>query len=229
MHTPRIFTTPAMSGYAYKGISSAEYKDSLCRAITSGLKPYDECMKVLREFALELRNTFSELRGIDAVFAAADNIDSIDSCITDAEGASSAEHKAGVLYSLINRLCDALQDCTTAQCNKEVPLFMDQDFIKRKAHLQIAKACGILVNSIVVVNCLIKTITMRSASVMGGSDAHSVFHAGLTLSAYVNVQFSALSRCLNYSPGPEETKRRKAILRVVRHNIELCNKVAELV
>ncbi|AGR81799.1 HGE-14 family type IV secretion system effector [Anaplasma phagocytophilum] len=229
MHTPRIFTTPAMSGYAYKGISSAEYKDSLCRAITSGLKPYDECMKVLREFALELRNTFSELRGIDAVFAAADNIDSIDSCITAAEGASSAEHKAGVLYSLINRLCDALQDCTTAQCNKEVPLFMDQDFIKRKAHLQIAKACGILVNSIVVVNCLIKTITMRSASVMGGSDAHSVFHAGLTLSAYVNVQFSALSRCLNYSPGPEETKRRKAILRVVRHNIELCNKVAELV
>ncbi|WP_410518086.1 HGE-14 family type IV secretion system effector, partial [Anaplasma phagocytophilum] len=49
-----------------------------------------------------------------------------------------------------------------------------------------------------------------------------------TLSAYVNVQFSALSRCLNYSPGPEETKRRKAMLRVVRHNMELCNKVVEL-
>ncbi|KJV66924.1 putative hGE-14 protein [Anaplasma phagocytophilum str. ApNP] len=231
MHTPRIFITPAMSGYAYKGISSAEYKDSLCRAITSGFMPYDECLKVIRECVIELRNTFGALQDVDAVFAAADKINSIESCITAAEGASSVEPavQAGVLYRLIHRLYDALQDCTTAPCNKEVPCFMDVSFIRRSAHLQIAKACGILVNSVVIVNCLIKTITMRSASVMGGSDADSVFHAGLTLSAYVNVQFSALSRCLNYSPGPEETKRRKAILRVVRHNIELCNKVAELV
>ncbi|SBO14957.1 hypothetical protein ANAPC1_01335 [Anaplasma phagocytophilum] len=231
MHTPRIFTTPGMSGYAYSGLSSTEYKDSLCRAITSGLMPYGECLKVLREFALELRNTFSELRGVDAVFAAADKINSIDSCITDAEGASSAEPKvqAGVLYSLINRLYDALQDCTTAPCNKEVPCFMDVSFIRRRAHLQIAKACGILVNSIVIVNRLATTVSKTSYKVLYERDADSVFHASMTLSAYVNVQFSALSRCLNYSPGPEETKRRKAILRVVRHNIELCNKVAELV
>ncbi|ANC34108.1 hypothetical protein P029_01675 [Anaplasma phagocytophilum str. Norway variant2] len=228
MHTPRIFTTPGMSGYAYSGLSSTEYKDSLCRAITSGVMPYDECLKVIREFVMELRSTFGELRGVDAVFAAADKINSIESCITAAEGASSAEPKVEVLYSLINRLYDALQDCTTAQCNKEVPLFMDQDFVKRKAHLQIAKACGILVNAIVIVNCLATTVSKTSYRVLYERDADSAFHASMTLSAYVNVQFSALSRCLNYSPGPEETKRRKAILRVVRHNMELCNKVVEL-
>ncbi|KJV63846.1 putative hGE-14 protein [Anaplasma phagocytophilum str. ApMUC09] len=231
MHTPRIFITPAMSGYAYKGISSAEYKDSLCRAITSGFMPYDECLKVIRECVIELRNTFGALQDVDAVFAAADKINSIESCITAAEGASSVEPavQAGVLYRLIHRLYDALQDCTTAPCNKEVPCFMDVSFIRRSAHLQIAKACGILVNSVVIVNRLATTVSKTSYKVLYERDADSVFHAGLTLSAYVNVQFSALSRCLNYSPGPEETKRRKAILRVVRHNIELCNKVAELV
>ncbi|SCV64403.1 hypothetical protein ANAPH2_00946 [Anaplasma phagocytophilum] len=231
MLTPRIFITPAMSGYAYKGISSAEYKDSLCRAITSGFMPYDECLKVIRECVIELRNTFGALQDVDAVFAAADKINSIESCITAAEGASSVEPavQAGVLYRLIHRLYDALQDCTTAPCNKEVPCFMDVSFIRRSAHLQIAKACGILVNSVVIVNRLATTVSKTSYKVLYERDADSVFHAGLTLSAYVNVQFSALSRCLNYSPGPEETKRRKAILRVVRHNIELCNKVAELV
>nr|WP_180843777.1 hypothetical protein [Anaplasma phagocytophilum] len=218
-----------MSGYAYSGLSSTEYKDSLCRAITSGLMPYGECLKVIRECVMELRSTFGALQDVDAIFAAADKINSIESCITAAEGALSAEHKAGVLYSLINRLYDALQDCTAAPCNQDVTRFSDPRFIRHGVHLQIAKACGILVNAIVIANCFIKTITMRPVSVMGGSDADSVFHAGLALSAYVNVQFSALSRCLNSSPGPEETKRRKAILRVVRHNIELCNKVAELV
>ncbi|SCV66288.1 hypothetical protein ANAPH2_01542 [Anaplasma phagocytophilum] len=228
MHTPRIFTTPGMSGYAYSGLSSTEYKDSLCRAITSGLMPYGECLKVLRECVMELRSTFGALQDVDAVFAAADKIDSIESCITAAEGASRAEPKVEVLYSLINRLYDALQDCTTAPCNKEVPRFMDVSFISRKAHLQIAKACGILVNAIVIANCLATTVSKTSYKVLYERDADSVFHASMTLSAYVNVQFSALSRCLNYSPGPEETKRRKAMLRVVRHNMELCNKVVEL-
>ncbi|SCV64775.1 hypothetical protein ANAPH2_01063 [Anaplasma phagocytophilum] len=230
MHTPRIFTTPVMSGYAYSGLSSTEYKDSLCRAITSGVMPYDECLKVIHEFVMELRSTFGELRGVDAVFAAVDKIDSIDSCITDAEGASSAEPKvqAGVLYSLINRLYDALQDCTTAPCNKEVQRFMDVSFIRRSAHLQIAKACGILVNTIVIVHCLATTVSKTSCKVLYERDADSAFHASMTLSAYTNAQFSALSRCLNSCPGPEETRRRKAILRVVRHNMELCNKVVEL-
>nr|WP_045895755.1 hypothetical protein [Anaplasma phagocytophilum] len=122
-----------------------------------------------------------------------------------------------------------LHDCATAQCNKEVPRFMDPDFTRREVHLQIAKVCAILVNAITMANCYVRTIAEASDSAIGEADEHSAFHANMALSAYVNAKFSALSRCLNYSPGPEETKRRKAILRVVRHNIELCNKVAELV
>ncbi|SCV65253.1 hypothetical protein ANAPH2_01204 [Anaplasma phagocytophilum] len=95
MHTPRIFTSPAMSGYAYSGLSSTEYKNSLCRAITSGLMSYDEFLKVLREFMLELRSTFSEIRGVDAVFAKhAGGIEVIESCITDAESAEPTARKS---------------------------------------------------------------------------------------------------------------------------------------
>ncbi|KJV60511.1 putative hGE-14 protein [Anaplasma phagocytophilum str. Webster] len=228
MHMPRIFTTPVMSGYAYSGCSSAEYKETVCNSIMTNSRPYAACLQAIRQCMLELRDTFVKLRGVDVVFAAADKIDSINSCITAAEGASSAE--PGVLYSLINRLYDALQDCITAQCNKEVPLFMDQDFIKRKAHLQIGKACAIIVNVIAIVNCCARTIATRftgavSSERRDGSASHTV----TALSAYCYVKFSALSRCLNSSLDSEETENIKAILRVVRHNIELCSKVAELV
>ncbi|KDB56199.1 hypothetical protein O997_02265 [Anaplasma phagocytophilum str. MRK] len=228
MHMPRIFTTPVMSGYAYSGLSSTEYKNSLCRAITSGLMAYDEFLKVLREFMLELRSTLNELQDVDGVFASnAGGIEVIESCITDAESAEPTARKS-VLFRLIHHLYDVLQGCAAAPCNKEVSRFMDASFIRRGAHLQIAKACGVLVNSIVIVNCCARTIAEASDSAIGEADEHSAFHANMALSAYVNAKFSALSRCLNSSPGAEETKRRKAILRVVRHNIELCNKVAEL-
>ncbi|KJV67056.1 putative hGE-14 protein [Anaplasma phagocytophilum str. ApNP] len=229
MHTPRIFTSPAMSGYAYSGLSSTEYKNSLCRAITSGLMSYDEFLKVLREFMLELRSTLNELQDVDGVFASnAGGIEVIESCITDAESAEPTARKS-VLFRLIHHLYDVLQGCAAAPCNKEVSRFMDASLIRSGAHLQIAKACGVLVNSIVIVNCCARTIAEMSDSAIGEADEHSAFHANMALSAYVNAKFSALSRCLNSSPGSEETKRRKAILRVVRHNIELCNKVAELV
>ncbi|WP_410510823.1 HGE-14 family type IV secretion system effector [Anaplasma phagocytophilum] len=86
-----------------------------------------------------------------------------------------------------------------------------------------------LVNALVMVHCCARTFSMSFASDMGEHDVDSVYHASMALSAYVNARFSALSRCLNSSLGPEEVKHRKTILRVVRHNIELCNKVAELV
>ncbi|SCV64132.1 hypothetical protein ANAPRD1_00564 [Anaplasma phagocytophilum] len=231
MHTPRIFTTPVMSGYAYSGLSSTEYKDSLCRAITSGVMLYDECLKVLRECMLELRSTFNEIRGLDSAFE--EGAHGIESIVRDlhSESVLSARAKAReqVLYGLTYQLCDVLYGCATAACNQDVARFIDPDFCRRSAHLQIAKACGILVNSIVIVNCLIKTITMQSASVVGKRDDCGALRAVLALSAYVNVQFSAFSRCLNSCPGPEETRSRKAILRVLRHNMELCNKVSELI
>ncbi|SBO14255.1 hypothetical protein ANAPC1_00602 [Anaplasma phagocytophilum] len=230
MHTPRIFTTPVMSGYAYSGVSSGEYKDSLCRAITTGLMPYDEFLKVLRECMLELRSTFNELRDVNVVFAAnVGRIDFIGSYV-DAESIASAgpTGRERVLYEIIHSLYDALQDCATAACNQDVARFMDPDFCRRGAHLQIAKACGILVNALVMAQCCAITFSMSFASDMGERDADSVYHASMALSAYVNAKFSALSTCLNSSVSTEEKERRKAILRMVRHNIELCNKVAEL-
>ncbi|KJV64505.1 putative hGE-14 protein [Anaplasma phagocytophilum str. ApMUC09] len=230
MHTPRIFTSPGMSGYAYSGLSSREYKDSLCRAITTGLMSYEEFLKVLRECVAELRNTFSEIRGVDAVFAKhADRVELLASYL-DEEGTASADPavRERVLYELAYDLCDTLYDCATASCNRDVALFMDPCFIRHRAHLQIAKVCGILVNSIAIVNCCIRDLVAQSVSVAGEREDSSTFRAALALSAHVNVQFSGLSRCLNSSLGPEEVKHRKAILRMVRHNIELCNKVAEL-
>ncbi|WP_433846495.1 HGE-14 family type IV secretion system effector [Anaplasma phagocytophilum] len=220
-----------MSGYAYSGFSSKEYRDNICAAITSGTMSYDGFLKVLRECVAELRNTFSEIRGVDAVFAKhADRVELLASYL-DEEGTASADPavREMVLHTIIHSAYDMLHDCATAQCNKEVPRFMDPDFTRREVHLQIAKVCAILVNAITMANCYVRTIAEASDSAIGEADEHSAFHANMALSAYVNAKFSALSRCLNSSPGSEETKRRKAILRVVRHNIELCNKVAELV
>ncbi|SCV65093.1 hypothetical protein ANAPH2_01155 [Anaplasma phagocytophilum] len=229
MHTPRIFTSPGMSGYAYSGLSSREYKDSLCRAITTGLMSYEEFLKVLREFMLELRSTFDEIRGLDSAFEANVHRIEIPQRDINAEIATGAEPTGRVLHGMMHKLYDVLYDCVTAQCNQDVTRFIDPRFIRHGAHLQIAKVCAILVNAITMANCYVRTIAEVSDSAIGEADEHSAFHANMALSAYVNAKFSALSRCLNSSPGSEETKRRKAILRVVRHNIELCNKVAELV
>ncbi|UQD53984.1 HGE-14 family type IV secretion system effector [Anaplasma phagocytophilum] len=230
MHMPRIFTTPVMSGYAYSGLSSTEYKDSLCRAITYGLMSYDEFLKVLREFMLELRSTLNELQGVDAVFAA--NVDKINLIVSHigAESVASAgpTGRDQVLRGLTYNLCDVLQDCATAACNQDVARFIDQGFIRRRAHLQIAKVCSILVNALVMVHCCARTFSMSFASDMGERDAGIVYHASMALSAYVNAKFSGLSICLNSSVSTEEKERRKAILRMVRHNIELCYVVAGL-
>ncbi|WP_133121370.1 HGE-14 family type IV secretion system effector [Anaplasma phagocytophilum] len=235
MHTPRIFTTPAMSGYAYSGLSSKEYRDETCAAITSSKMTYAACLTAVHECMLELRSTFDEIRGLDSAFEEnARRIESIERDLIERDLAAESVSSAGataqerVLCELAYNLCDTLYGCATASCNRNVVLFMDPGFIGRGAHLQIAKVCGILVNSIAIVNCCIRDLVARSVSVAGARDDSSTFRAALALSTHVNVQFSALSRCLNYSPGPEETKRRKAILRVVRHNIELCSKVAEL-
>nr|WP_180843776.1 hypothetical protein [Anaplasma phagocytophilum] len=218
-----------MSGYAYSGLSSQEYKDSLCRAITTDLMPYSEFLKVLREFVAELRSTFGELREVDAVFAAkADVVEVIEKCITDAESAESAMRKS-VLCRLIHYFYDVLQGCVTAPCNQDVTRFSDPRFIRHGVHLQIAKACGILVNAITMANCCAKTVAGESDTVGNEEDKNNAFKTGIALSAYVHTEFSAASRCLNPSASPEETKRRKAILRVLRHNTELCLKVSELI
>ncbi|KDB56179.1 hypothetical protein O997_01890 [Anaplasma phagocytophilum str. MRK] len=232
MHMPRIFTTPVMSGYAYSGFSSKEYKDSICYAITSGAMSYAECMEVVRGCVSELFSVFTEIREFCRV--SEEHVRRIERLrnYVNAESTLSAEPavQGRVLYGMITRLYGVLYDCTVAECNKEVAWFMDSGFTGRGVHLQIAQACGILVNSIAIASCFAKTVAAPSLGAVNESDAdeHSAFHANMALSAYVNAKFSALSRCLNSSPGAEETKRRKAILRVVRHNIELCNKVAEL-
>ncbi|KJV66165.1 putative hGE-14 protein [Anaplasma phagocytophilum str. NCH-1] len=224
-----------MSGYAYSGLSSKEYRDETCAAITSSKMTYAACLTAVHECMLELRSTFDEIRGLDSAFEEnARRIESIERDLIERDLAAESVSSAGataqerVLCELAYNLCDTLYGCATASCNRNVVLFMDPGFIGRGAHLQIAKVCGILVNSIAIVNCCIRDLVARSVSVAGARDDSSTFRAALALSTHVNAQFSALSRCLNYSPGPEETKRRKAILRVVRHNIELCNKVAEL-
>ncbi|UQD53986.1 HGE-14 family type IV secretion system effector [Anaplasma phagocytophilum] len=228
MHTPRIFTSPAMSGYAYSGLSSTEYKDSLCRAITSGLMPYDEFLKVLREFMLELRSTFNEIRGLDSALEEnASRIESIE-CGLCSFLSSGAAARDRVLRELTYNLCDVLYGCATAACNQDVSLFMDPGFIRRGAHLQIAKVCGILVNAIAITNYRIGDLFAQGVSVVGEGDDSSTFRAALALSTNVNARSSALSLCLNSSLGPEEVRYRKAILRMVRHNIELANKVVEL-
>ncbi|WP_368680021.1 HGE-14 family type IV secretion system effector, partial [Anaplasma phagocytophilum] len=224
-----IFTTPVMSGYAYSGLSSTEYKYSLCRAITTGLMPYSEFLKVLREFMLELRSTFDEIRGLDSAFEA--NVHRIEILQRDinAEIATGAEPTGRVLHGMMHKLYDVLYDCVTAPCNKDVARFIDPRFIRHGAHLQIAKACGVLVNSIIIVNCCAKTFAGESYTVGNEEDKNNAFKTGIALSAYVHTEFSAARRCLNPSASPEETKRRKAILRVLRHNTELCLKVSELI
>ncbi|WP_249549229.1 HGE-14 family type IV secretion system effector [Anaplasma phagocytophilum] len=231
MHTPRIFTSPGMSGYTYSGISSTAYRDIIRNSIISGAMQYDECMRAVVVYASELRGIFHEIRWLDSAFVA--NVRRMESLgrYVAAESTSSSESavREKVLYGIVHRLYDALYYCVTASCNKRVAHFMDSGFIRRGVHLQIANACSILVNVISIVHCCARTATTRSVSTMGESDADNVFNSGISLSAYVNVKLSALSICLNSSSDSEDTKRRKAILLMVWHNIELCNKVAELV
>ncbi|SBO29995.1 HGE-14 family type IV secretion system effector [Anaplasma phagocytophilum] len=231
MHTPRIFTTPVMSGYAYSGFSSGEYKDSMCSAIIScraQVSPsaaYAACLTAVRKCLLELRSTFNEIRGLDNAFA--ENISGIDSllrCI-DTESSKNAgpTEREQILDHLITKLYDIRYSCVTAECNKDVERFMDPNFMRSGAHLQIAKACGI------TVNCLAIAVSGMLYNPLHGHDTNAAFNAKIVFNAYVNAEFSALSRCLDSSLGSEETKRRKAILRAVRHNIELCTKVSELI
>ncbi|UQD53936.1 hypothetical protein ESP60_00265 [Anaplasma phagocytophilum] len=110
-----------------------------------------------------------------------------------------------------------------------MPLFMDPDFIRCRAHLKIAKACGILVNVIIMTNCCARTVARTSDAAMDGRDDRNATSTVAALTANLWVKFSALSRCLNSSSSTEETRRREAILRVLRHHIELATKVAELV
>ncbi|EOA62018.1 HGE-14 protein [Anaplasma phagocytophilum str. CRT38] len=231
MHTPRIFTTPVMSGYAYSGCSSAEYKETVCNSIMTNSRPYAECLQAIRQCMLELRNTFGELLGLDGAFE--ENVSRIDDfvgCI-DTESSRDADPTAQeqILDDLIPKLYDMLYDCITADCNRDVEQFTP-GLMGRRTHLQIAKACAIIVNVIAIVNCCARTVATRftgavSSERRDGSASHTV----TALSAYCYVKFSALSRCLNSSLDSEETENIKAILRVVRHNIELCSKVAELV
>ncbi|WP_196755407.1 HGE-14 family type IV secretion system effector, partial [Anaplasma phagocytophilum] len=100
---------------------------------------------------------------------------------------------------------------------------MDPNFMRSGAHLQVAKVCGI------TVNCLAIAVSGMFYNPLHGHDTNAAFNAKIVFNAYVNAEFSALSRCLDSSLGSEETKRRKAILRAVRHNIELCTKVSELI
>ncbi|KJV86204.1 putative hGE-14 protein [Anaplasma phagocytophilum str. CRT53-1] len=228
---PRIFTTPVMSGYAYSGCSSAEYKETVCNSIMTNSRPYAECLQAIRQCMLELRNTFGELLGLDGAFE--ENVSRIDDfvgCI-DTESSRDADPTAQeqILDDLIPKLYDMLYDCITADCNRDVEQFTP-GLMGRRTHLQIAKACAIIVNVIAIVNCCARTVATRftgavSSERRDGSASHTV----TALSAYCYVKFSALSRCLNSSLDSEETENIKAILRVVRHNIELCSKVAELV
>nr|WP_237742490.1 hypothetical protein [Anaplasma phagocytophilum] len=218
-----------MSGYAYSGLSSTEYKDSLCRAITTGLMPYDECLKVICEFMMELRNTSSELRGLDSAFEENVHRTEILQSAINAEIAMGAGPTVRILHYVMHKSYDMLHDCITAECNRDVALFMDPSFISCGTHLQIAKAYGILANIIAIVNCLAITVSGTFYNPLYERDADAALNANIVFSAYVSAEFSGLSRCLDSSLGSEETRRRKAILRVVRHNIELCNKVSELI
>nr|WP_272944252.1 hypothetical protein [Anaplasma phagocytophilum] len=172
-----------------------------------------------------------ELLGLDGAFE--ENVSRIDDfvgCI-DTESSRDADPTAQeqILDDLIPKLYDMLYDCITADCNRDVEQFTP-GLMGRRTHLQIAKACAIIVNVIAIVNCCARTVATRftgavSSERRDGSASHTV----TALSAYCYVKFSALSRCLNSSLDSEETENIKAILRVVRHNIELCSKVAELV
>ncbi|UQD53990.1 HGE-14 family type IV secretion system effector [Anaplasma phagocytophilum] len=230
MHTPRIFTSPGMSGYVYSGSSSKEYRDNICAAITSGTMLYAECMEVVRGCVSELFSVFTEIR--ESYRLSEEHVRRIELLrnYVNAESTLSAEPtvQGRVLYGIITRLYDVLYDCTVAECNKEVAWFMDPGFTRRGVHLQIAQACGILVNSIAIASCFAKTVAAQSLGAMNESDAENRFHAGIALSAYTNIKFSALSRCLNASLRSEGREYRRAVLLVVQHNMELCNKVAEL-
>ncbi|WP_410518484.1 HGE-14 family type IV secretion system effector, partial [Anaplasma phagocytophilum] len=134
-----------MSGYAYRGLPSTEYKDNICNAMSSGATQYSEFLEVLRKCVTELRNTFDELRGVDGVFTAnVGRIEFVGSCV-DAESTASAgpTERDRVLNCITSYLYDALQDCATAACNKDEARFMDLSFIRCGVHLKIAKACGI--------------------------------------------------------------------------------------
>nr|WP_180843775.1 hypothetical protein [Anaplasma phagocytophilum] len=219
-----------MSGYAYSGFSSKEYRDNICASIISGAMSYAECLEVVRGCVSELFSVFTEIR--ESYMVSEEHVRRIELLrnYVNAESTLSAEPavQGRVLYGIITRLYDVLYDCTVAECNKEVAWFTDPGFTGRGVHLQIAQACGILVNSIAIASCFAKTVAAPSLGAVNESDAENRFHAVIALSAYTNVKFSALSRCLNASLRPEGREYRRAILRMVQHNMELCNKVAEL-
>nr|WP_155375866.1 hypothetical protein [Anaplasma phagocytophilum] len=220
-----------MSGYAYSGFSSREYKDAICYAMASGAMPYAECLQAVRVCALELRSTFNGIGGLDGAFVA--NVRRMENLLRflDEQSTPSADPTARerVLCAIIHRLYDVLYDCVTAPCNKDMARFKDPSFVGNGAQLQIAKACGILVNAIAIANCFAKTVAVQSVSAVGEHEVDEASHVGLALTTYLDVKFSALKGCLNSSLVPEDREHRRAILRVLQHNAELSRKIAELV
>ncbi|UQD53937.1 hypothetical protein ESP60_00270 [Anaplasma phagocytophilum] len=120
MHMPRIFTSPAMYGYA-SGFFSREYKDAICYAITSDAMPYAECLQAVWVCALELRSTFNEIGGLDGAFAA--NVRRMENLLhfLDEQSTPSADPTARerVLNCITGYMYEALQDCVTAPCKKK--------------------------------------------------------------------------------------------------------------
>nr|WP_180843774.1 hypothetical protein [Anaplasma phagocytophilum] len=218
--------------YSYSGLSSTEHKDAVCHAITSGAMPYAGCLQAVHACALELRNTFNEIGKLDGAFAAhAHRMVRLLYFLDEQKsitGLYPAE-KERVLYDIIHRLYDALYACVTENSNEDAARFRDPSFVGHGVHLQIAKACSILVNAIAIANCCARTVVMRSVSAVGEREEDDPFLARLALTTYANIRFAAIRRCLNSASGSEDRERRKAILRMVQHNTELARKISELV
>ncbi|UQD53938.1 HGE-14 family type IV secretion system effector [Anaplasma phagocytophilum] len=232
MHTPRIFTSSLDYGYTYSGIASTAYKDTVCAAIRIGSILHKDFLEILRRCVLELRETFEivvqEDHEISDLIAMMAYIESL--MDEEREGRSVPQEDVARqlnIMVLLHHCYDALHACVAATCNKDI--FRNPDLVGRGMQLQMAKGCAILVNIISILHCYAQAVDLQAHAADIECDKEVVSNINLSLNTYLNTKCVAIVGCLNPELSTENQEYGRRAFRIVRHNAELCRKVAELV
>ncbi|UQD53991.1 HGE-14 family type IV secretion system effector [Anaplasma phagocytophilum] len=224
MHTPRIFTSKSDSGYCYSGTASTAYRGVICSGIKAGSISRDNFFGILQGRVGELREIFDHICQVDpevtdlvartAYVGSLVDIARIESSVLE-------EGLEGKLCNIVQHLYDMLHVCAAVTCNKEK--FRNPDFVERRTYLQMAQACGIVVNSIAILNCYAQA---TAADIECGAGIVSDINA--SLSVHLHAKCAALLGCLKSAMRAVSQERRKTVLLAVRHYAEIARKVAEL-
>ncbi|WP_152538971.1 HGE-14 family type IV secretion system effector [Anaplasma phagocytophilum] len=229
MHTPHIFTSKGDSGYCYSGTASTAYRDALCAELKAGSISRDDFLGNLQECLGELREIFDRVSQVDSdvtdLVARTAYIESLVE-IVRIESSVLGEDLVGKLRNIVQHLYDTLQVCAAVTCNKDK--LRNPDFVERETHLQMAQACGIVVNSIAMLNCCAQVADSQATAVDTGCDTAVIPAINASLSTHLQAKCAAMLGCLKFETRAVSREHRKAVLRAVRHYAEIARKVAEL-